>query len=680
MPTRGIVRTIKAKCRRCYTCIRGCPAKAIKVEEGQAKVLEERCITCGNCVKVCSQSAKEIYSEIELVKELLQDAVPVFATLAPSFPIPFHPAKPRQIVTALRKLGFQEVLEVAFGAQLLGREYYKLFKEGRQRTVISTPCPAVVFYIEKYLPSLIPYLAPLVSPMIALGRVIKQKYRPQAKVVFIGPCIAKKAEMRDPPVASAVDAVLTYDELRSLFAQDGIELTRLPETDFDGPRPGVGRLFPVSAGLLKTAALRADILENNIMVVGGKDNVLQILSELSQDAIKVEFLDILFCEGCINGPIIGNGFSRFSRKEIVTNYVRHELTRQRQEDIESFLDEYACVDLHRGFTNRAISLPIPGQKEVKAILRRIKKLGPDNELNCAACGYPTCREKAIAVYQGLAEAEMCLPYLIDQLEESLKAVQKFSQELERAQTQLIQKEKLASVGELAAGVAHELNNPLAAILLYGHLLLEEVSAEDPHFSNLRTITEEADRAKKIVAALLDFARQRKLDLQPTDLNVLLEETLQVLKKESRLENVRLVHYLDPRLPRLLADHSQLQQAFSNLIINACEAMPQGGDLTIVTAPVEDGVLIEFTDTGCGIPEENLSKIFTPFFTTKKPGRGTGLGLALVYAIIKMHGGQISVRSKEGKGSTFSIILPHHPPPQIEESQGLLLETDRREEV
>lgn len=673
MPTKGIVRTIKARCRRCYTCVRGCPAKAIKVEEGQAKVLEERCITCGNCVKVCSQSAKEIECEIELVRELLQDASPVFAALAPSFPVAFYPARPRQVVTALRKLGFEEVLEVAFGAQLLGREYYKLFKEGRQSTIISTPCPAVVFYIEKYLPSLIPYLAPLVSPMIALGRVIKQKYLPQAKVVFIGPCIAKKAEIRDPQVAGAVDAVLTYDELHSLLAQDGVELTRLPETDLDGPRPGIARLFPVSAGLLKTAALRADILENDIMVVDGKDNVLQILSELSQDAIKVEFLDILFCKGCIDGPMIQDGLSCFSRKEILTDYVRQELNKEGQKDIEAVLDAYADVDMHRDFRNRAISLPTPSEEEVKAILRRIKKLGPEDELNCGACGYPTCREKAVAVYQELAEAEMCLPYLIDQLEESLREVQKFSRELERTQTQLIQKEKLASVGQLAAGVAHELNNPLTAILLYGHLLLQEISPEDPHFGDVRTITEEADRAKKTVAALLDFARQKKLDLQPTDLNVLLEETLQLLKKESRLENVRLVHHLDPQISRILADHSQLQQVFSNLTVNACEAMPEGGDLIISTKPVEDGVLVEFTDTGYGIPEENLSKIFTPFFTTKKPGRGTGLGLALAYGIIKVHGGQIAVRSKVGEGTTFSIILPHRPPSEAEESPGLLVE-------
>src|SRR4030042_1963273 len=174
----GIVETIKDKCKRCYSCVRNCPAKAIKIEEGQAYVLEERCIGCGNCVKICSQNAKKIESGIENTYKLLNSGKKIFAVLAPSFPASFNEFKPRQIVSALKKLGFEQVLEVAFGADMVSGEYSKLFKQNNMWVIISTPCPAIVNFIEKYHPSLIPFLAPIVSPMMAIGRIIKYKYAP----------------------------------------------------------------------------------------------------------------------------------------------------------------------------------------------------------------------------------------------------------------------------------------------------------------------------------------------------------------------------------------------------------------------------------------------------------------------------------------------------------------------
>ncbi|MDI7277778.1 MAG: [Fe-Fe] hydrogenase large subunit C-terminal domain-containing protein, partial [Anaerolineae bacterium] len=299
----GVVRTIQDKCRRCYTCVRYCPAKAIKVEEGQAKVIEERCIGCGNCYKVCAQSAKEITSSVAQVRELLAGSAPVLACLAPSFPAAFSELEPGQVASAVRALGFAEVLEVAFGAELVGRAYARLAQERPDHLIITTPCPALVAYVEKYAPSLVPNLAPIVSPAIALGRVIKQRYRPEARVVFIGPCIAKKEEIEDPPVAGVVDAAMTYPELRQMWSEAGIDPGSLPASHFDGPPPAVGRIFPVSGGLLKTAMLSGDVLENEILVTEGRDNVLEILKALRSDEypLEVRFLDVLFCEGCIDG-------------------------------------------------------------------------------------------------------------------------------------------------------------------------------------------------------------------------------------------------------------------------------------------------------------------------------------------------------------------------------------------
>jgi len=516
--------------------------------------------------------------------------------------------------------------------------------------------------VEKYAPALVPNLAPIVSPAVALGRVIKQQYRPEAKVVFIGPCIAKKAEISDPNVAGAIDSALTFDELRQMWAEAGVNPAALPAQPFDGPPPAVGRIFPVPGGLLKTALLNGDILENDILVTEGRDNVLEIIKALLSSDLRldVRFLDILFCEGCIAGPVMGGVDSTFARKEIVTRYVRAMDTPATRLAFEAALERYGSVDLRRSFSDRSIVLPTPTEEEIAEILRQTNKFSKEDELNCGACGYATCRDKAIAVYQGLAEAQMCLPYLIDQLEENVAKLKLFQRELQETQDQLIHSERLASMGQLAAGVAHEINNPLGTVLLYADLLLRELPPGDPRGADLRLILAEAKRCKSIVQALLNFARQNKVLAQTTDVNRLCLETVAEVERLPLFAQVRFVHQLDPALPAIQADPAQLRQVLLNLFDNAAEAMPDGGTITVTTRSVSaggDGIEISVQDTGCGIPEENLPKLFTPFFTTKPIGKGTGLGLAILYGIVKMHRGSVDVQSKVGVGTTFIIRLP-----------------------
>jgi len=230
--------------------------------------------------------------------------------------------------------------------------------------------------------------------------------------------------------------------------------------------------------------------------------------------------------------------------------------------------------------------------------------------------------------------------------------------LQSTHDQLVHSEKLASLGQLAAGVAHELNNPLATILLYSDILLRECPPDDPKRQDLQMIVRETRRCKEIVSSLLDFARQNQVEAQPTDLNALIETLVEVERKRRRVPEVEIRLELDPALPIIQADPTQIQEVMVNLVSNSLEAMPNGGRLTIRTrrGPA-NMVTIEIEDTGVGIPEEYLNKLFTPFFTTKAVGKGTGLGLAITYGIIKMHRGQISVHSKVGQGTTFVIQLP-----------------------
>ena len=347
---------------------------------------------------------------------------------------------------------------------------------------------------------------------------------PGAKIVFIGPCIAKKAEADDPEVAGDIDAVLTFVELEAMFKEAGISLGTLPERKPDGPTPGLGRIFPVPGGLLRSAALKEDILQNQILVTEGKEACTQILNELLEGAVEARFLDLLFCEGCINGPAFPNELSVFARKERVARYVQEQQKGRGEKLRRAKNPKYEEINLQRTFSPEDHRLPTPSYTIIREILRRTNKIHPEDELNCGACGYSSCQEKASAVYWGLAENEMCLPYLIDQLEENLSRLAQSHRDLREAQQQLIQSEKMASVGQLAAGVAHEVNNPLGTILLYSHMMLEKLSEKDARREELDTIAKEAARCRDIVRGLLDFARQRRLQIENIEINRILRET------------------------------------------------------------------------------------------------------------------------------------------------------------
>ena len=230
---------------------------------------------------------------------------------------------------------------------------------------------------------------------------------------------------------------------------------------------------------------------------------------------------------------------------------------------------------------------------------------------------------------------------------------------EHAQRQIMKSERLATLGQLAAGVAHEINNPLGAILMYSHLSLEETETEDPRRKNLEKVVGEATRCKNIVRDLLDFARQSEPKVEEVDANEILKRTFSLLRNQALFQNINITTTFSPFLPNTRMDAGQIQQVFTNILLNAAEAMDGEGELTVVTRMAKDGEFIEikFMDTGCGIPQENLEKIFDPFFTTKEVGRGTGLGLAVSFGIIAKHEGTIEVESNLGKGTTFVVRLP-----------------------
>jgi two-component system NtrC family sensor kinase len=241
----------------------------------------------------------------------------------------------------------------------------------------------------------------------------------------------------------------------------------------------------------------------------------------------------------------------------------------------------------------------------------------------------------------------------------LREILKVHQELEAAQSQLLHTEKIASLGRMAAGVAHEINNPLAGILIYAELLQRDLADDAVNRENIEVIIDQTMRCQHIVHRLLDFSRQSLGERKLFDVNDIIQRCVELISHQAFFHNIKVLQRLDPVLPQIVGDPGQLQQVFTNLLLNAADAMNGQGQITISSQPTASGdeIILKFTDTGCGITPENRDKIFEPFFTTKPPGKGTGLGLSIVYGVIQRHGGTITADSPPEGGTTFTITLP-----------------------
>ncbi len=651
---RQLVYTLKDRCRVCYTCLRECPVKAIKIINGQAEVVNDRCIGCGNCVKVCSQGAKISLRSVDEVFSLLNSEHKIAACIAPSFPaefteIPDH----RVLVGMIRKLGFDYVTEVAFGADIVAKEYEKRMNTIGYSGDISSDCPAVTYFIRHYHPEIVSSLAPIVSPMVAMCRILHKKHGDNLKIVFIGPCFAKKAE------SDETDEVMTFLELREMFELKDIHPSNTELSDFDQPHSGKGAIFPVSRGLFLTSNSREEIPEERTVIADGRINFKEAVKEFEEGYIRNKHLELLCCEGCIMGPGTTPGGKKYARSALIGQYVRKKLQNLDRTQWEKDMTEFSHIDLSQHFEPEDRRFDTPPEEKILTVLHSMGKYTAQDHLNCGACGYDTCMEHAIAIVAGLAETEMCLPYAIEKLHDSIQNLNISNEKLASAKAALKQSEKLAHMGQLSAGIAHELNNPLGVITMYSNILMDEAPEGEPLREDLQLIVEQAERCKKIVSGLLNFARKNQVNLSETDVVNFTQHSLNSILKP---DNINIV--FEPRITDPIAklDIDQMMQVLTNLEKNSVESMPNGGDLRVSVEGNEDEVIFIVSDTGFGISKENMNKIFTPFFTTKEMGKGTGLGLPLIYGIVKMHRGKINVTSnadpsKGTTGTSFKITIP-----------------------
>ncbi len=401
--TSEILKTSKARCRDCYRCVRACPVKAIGVKDNQAYIDPDKCILCGTCVRECPQKAKIYRDDIQVVKEMILTNK-VIASVAPSFAGVYSDGLSLKVPAALRKLGFFKVEETSIGADATAKKSKEKI-DARECGGVCSACPAVVSYIEKYMSDHINLLTTVTSPMISHAKIIKAQHE-GAKVVFIGPCIAKKGEAIQEKYEGLVDAVLTFDELNRWLESEDIKLTGLPDSTFDGV--GITRaakLFALPGGMLETAGYQGQIINSTYVHTSGAENVKMIL-DAAVKSREMEVLEPLFCPGgCIGGPGITSSLNIFERKASILRYT------QKNSTYNNVVKEVPLVDLDTQFASEFLEQDHISEQQILDCYEATGKLNKELRLDCGACGYLNCRENAIAMIRGMAEPEMCLPYM-----------------------------------------------------------------------------------------------------------------------------------------------------------------------------------------------------------------------------------------------------------------------------
>lgn len=395
------IKSKKANCKNCYKCIRHCPVKSIKFADQQAQIVNEQCVLCGKCFVACSQNAKQIRNDIHIAKELIASGKPVFASIAPSFTASFDGATIDTMEEALKLLGFAGASETALGATNVKKQYEAMVKEHTSRVIISSCCHTVNSLIQKYYPEALPFLANVMSPMQVHCTSIKEEH-PDSYTVFIGPCISKKEEADLYP--GIVDCVLTFQELISWF--DSKEIT-LSSPQKDQSETGRARLFPITGGIIRSMLVTDT--DYQFISIDGIENCKLALNNIIEGSIDRCFIEMSACVGsCVSGPATGKA----NPLPIADYLLVNRYAKEKDFDVPSI----PSTEITKNFHYIQVHSQMPGSAAISEILHKMGKSIPEQELNCGSCGYNTCREKAIAVFQGKADLTMCLPFLKEKAE------------------------------------------------------------------------------------------------------------------------------------------------------------------------------------------------------------------------------------------------------------------------
>lgn len=403
MDARNSVYTLINECHDCYKCVRQCPVKAIKIENGHASVLAEKCIACGSCVKACPSDAKRVRSDIDKVKNLFLAQKDIYVSLAPSWVGAFD-YRPEKMIAILKKLGFKGVSETALGAQEVSIITADVLNKEEKGLFISSACPVIVDYIRLYKPEFTKYIVPVASPALTHAKMLKNNYGENISVVFIGPCVGKKNESDNN--RALIDASLTFEELKFWLMDESVDIAAVfadksnkfePESAFEGA------LYPLDGGMNETirrVGIKKNVQLLNICSLQAFENSLKGLKP--EELTNPIFIEALSCDGgCIAGPCIS---TQKSGVNIMSNVLSKVSYRDK-------IPEMANVIVDMEYKPGAIEVVNYPLEDILKAMKKIGKHSENDELNCGGCGYSTCRELAKALISGDAEPSMCVSYM-----------------------------------------------------------------------------------------------------------------------------------------------------------------------------------------------------------------------------------------------------------------------------
>lgn len=396
--------TADAECQDCFKCVRHCPVKAIKVTGGHASVIPELCIACGRCVEACPVHAKKIRDDMGRARQLIAGDTPVYASLAPSWVNEFKGLPANRMIAALKRLGFAGVGETALGAQAVSAELARRLEGRESGVVISSACPVGVDFIRKYLPDFASAISPVFSPALTHARMLRETFGPEIKVVFIGPCIAKKNEADRHP--ELISLAMLYPRLRQWFVDSNIDPWRItpgPDDRFVPEAAAEGALYPIEGGMNDTIRWHRHTPNYNFVAVSGLEAIRQTLEGLRpEDVREPVFLETLACTGgCVHGPGTEHGSPGLLERLRVLRRV----------GVPETLPERPAPAIDEQFPAEPVENPDITLREIKQALLSVGKSRPEDELNCGGCGYLTCNNFARALVAGKAEPSMCVSYL-----------------------------------------------------------------------------------------------------------------------------------------------------------------------------------------------------------------------------------------------------------------------------
>lgn len=386
-------------CKNCYRCLRKCPIKSVSFVDNESHIIHDDCIYCGKCFLECPQNVIKVRDDLAIVKRLIKAGRKVVASIAPSFISYYKEYDIDSFKEVFIKLGFHAVEETALGATIVKKAYEDMLDDDHD-VVISSCCHTINLLVQKYYPRALPYLADVLSPMLAHGKDIKERYGNDTKVVFIGPCISKKDEVDKNH--EFVDIALTFEELEEWFSEEDIRIEPKKEKEVD--LKSKARLFPTCGGVLAT--MNCNNKDYEYVAIDGIDECKEVLQDIVNGTIHKCFIEMSACYGsCINGPLVQR------RKHSIVNNKIAIKNNAGKEDFEGFAIKPS--DIQKPFSKIAIRHAIPSEEAITRTLIDMGKETKEKQLNCGSCGYSTCREKAIAIIQGKAVKEMCLPFLME---------------------------------------------------------------------------------------------------------------------------------------------------------------------------------------------------------------------------------------------------------------------------